>query len=83
MQGTSEEDYGLIPQSLIEIFRKRGNKKVFVSFIEIRDKEKVTDLLSTDPDKKESKIYETREGQKYNPPLVELEITNEELILAV
>ena len=41
------------------------------------------DLLSNDPDNKESKIYETNEGQKFNPPLVESEITNEELILDV
>ena len=78
MQGGSEKDIGLIPQSLFEIFRNRGNKKVFISFIEIREKETVTDLLAANQGE-----TKTNEGQIFNPPLVETEIDKEEAILDV
>ena len=64
-----------------ELINELRNKKVFISFIEIREKETVTDLLAANQG--ETKIFETNEGQIFNPPLVETEIDKEEAILDV
>ena len=45
MQG-APNDIGIIPQSCLEIFANKGDKRMFFTFIEIKAKETATDLIS-------------------------------------